>query len=233
MNSGSQSTGGERAGRGNSMSVQPWLKRGAQTVPLRRLQLVGKRLMDIAVSAVALILFSPLLGAAMLAIRLTSPGPVFFRWPVVGQGGRPLNAYKLRTMVDGADAIKTSLRERNESTGPVFKMRNDPRVTSVGRVLRKYSLDELPQLWNVLKGDMSLVGPRPVLMYEWEQFTGSQRRKLDAKPGMICLWHLRGQPRDFDEWLRLDLEYIDRWSLWLDLKILAGGAVYLITGRNY
>ncbi len=136
-------------------------------------------------------------------------------------------------MVVGADAIKAYLWEQNESTGPVFKMRNDPRVTRVGRILRKYSLDELPQLWNVLKGDMSLVGPRPVLTYEWERFNSIQRRKLETKPGMICLWHLRGQPRDFDEWLRLDLEYIDRWSLWLDLKILAGGAVYLITGRNY
>jgi lipopolysaccharide/colanic/teichoic acid biosynthesis glycosyltransferase len=201
--------------------------------PSVRMQLIGKRLMDVVVSAVALVLLSPLLAVAMLAIKVTSSGPVFYRWPVVGRGGRPLKSYKLRTMVDGADAIKTSLKEQNESTGPVFKMRNDPRVTRVGRVLRKYSLDELPQLWNVLKGDMSLVGPRPVLTYEWEQFDNIQRRKLDAKPGMICLWHLRGQPRDFDEWVRLDIEYIDHWSLWLDLKILAGGAAYLVTGRNY
>jgi lipopolysaccharide/colanic/teichoic acid biosynthesis glycosyltransferase len=201
--------------------------------PSVRMQLIGKRLMDVVVSAVALVLLSPLLAVAMLAIKLTSSGPVFYRWPVVGRGGRPLKSYKLRTMVEGADAIKTSLKEQNESTGPVFKMRNDPRVTRVGRILRKYSLDELPQLWNVLKGDMSLVGPRPVLTYEWEQFDNIQRRKLDAKPGMICLWHLRGQPRDFDEWVRLDIEYIDHWSLWLDLKILAGGAAYLVTGRNY
>jgi len=215
------------------MAVQPWGEPDARAVPSARWQWIGKRVTDIVVSAAAVVLMSPLLALAMLAIRLTSPGPVFFRWPVDGRGGRPLNAYKLRTMVVGADAIKTHLWEQNESTGPVFKMRNDPRVTRVGRILRKYSLDELPQLWNVLKGDMSLVGPRPVLIYEWERFNSIQRRKLETKPGMICLWHLSGQPRDFDEWLRLDLEYIDRWSLWLDLKILAGGAVYLITGRNY
>ena len=197
-----------------------------------RWQVIGKRWLDVLVASAALILLSPVLAAAMLAIRLSSPGPVLFRWPVVGRGGRPLHAFKLRTMIVGADAIKTRLLNRNESTGPVFKMRDDPRVTRVGRMLRKYSIDELPQLWNVLRGDMSLVGPRPVLTYEWEQFDGMHRRKLDAKPGMICLWHLRGQPRDFDEWVRLDLEYIDRWSLWLDVKILAGGAAYLITGRN-
>jgi lipopolysaccharide/colanic/teichoic acid biosynthesis glycosyltransferase len=195
--------------------------------------LIGKRLVDVVVSSAALVLLSPVFAAAMLAVKVTSPGPVFFRWPVVGRRGRPLHAYKLRTMVVGADAVKAYLKEKNESTGPVFKMRHDPRVTRVGHILRRYSLDELPQLWNVLKGDMSLVGPRPVLTYEWEQFDNLQRRKLETKPGMICLWHVRGQPRDFDEWVRLDLEYIDRWSLWLDLKILAGGAVYLITGKNY
>jgi lipopolysaccharide/colanic/teichoic acid biosynthesis glycosyltransferase len=215
------------------MPVESPVKLERPAAPSVRMQLIGKRLMDVVVSAVALVLLSPLLAVAMLAIKLTSSGPVFYRWPVVGRGGRPLKSYKLRTMVEGADAIKTSLKEQNESTGPVFKMRNDPRVTRVGRILRKYSLDELPQLWNVLKGDMSLVGPRPVLTYEWEQFDNIQRRKLDAKPGMICLWHLRGQPRDFDEWVRLDIEYIDHWSLWLDLKILAGGAAYLVTGRNY
>lgn len=198
-----------------------------------RWQLVVKRVLDIVISFVALVLLSPLLAAAILAIKLTSSGPAFFCWPVVGQWGRPLKAFKLRTMVVGADAMKAQLWERNESTGPVFKMRNDPRVTQVGRILRKYSLDELPQLWSVLRGDMSLVGPRPVLTYEWGQFDSLQRRKLDVKPGMICLWHLRGQPRNFDEWVSLDLDYIEHWSLWLDLKILAGAAAYVLTGRNY
>jgi lipopolysaccharide/colanic/teichoic acid biosynthesis glycosyltransferase len=222
-----------RADAAAQQAPGPCRHSATRVVPFHRLQLVGKRMLDIAISAAALILLSPLLVLAMVAIRLTSPGPVFFRWPVVGRGGRSLRAYKFRTMVVGADAIKTQLWEQNESTGPVFKMRNDPRVTPVGRILRKYSVDELPQLWSVLKGDMSLVGPRPVLTYEWEHFTSSQKHKLDVKPGMICLWHLRGQPRDFDEWVRLDLEYIHRWSLWLDLKILGGGAAYLLSGKNY
>jgi lipopolysaccharide/colanic/teichoic acid biosynthesis glycosyltransferase len=233
MSSNEASAGRKSGERADPRAARPWRHGSGSTAPAVRWQLIGKRVVDIVVSSAGLILLSPLLALAMLAIRLTSPGPVFFRWPVVGKGGRALHAYKLRTMVVGADAIKAQLWAQNESTGPVFKMRNDPRVTPVGRILRKYSIDELPQLWNVLKGNMSLVGPRPVLTYEWEQFTGTQRRKLDAKPGMISLWHLRGQPRDFDEWLRLDLEYIDRWSLWLDLQILAGGAAYLVSGKNY
>jgi len=192
-----------------------------------------KRLIDIVVASASLILLSPLFALIALAIKLTSPGPVLYRWPVVGQGGRPLKAYKFRTMVVGADEMKKQLLDKNEATGPVFKMKNDPRVTPVGRILRKFSLDELPQLWSVLKGDMSLVGPRPVLTYEWEQFNDWQRRKLSVKPGMICLWHLRGQPRDLDEWVKLDLEYIENWSLWLDLKLLVGAAWYVVSGRNY
>jgi len=184
------------------------------------------------VAGLALLVLCPLFPAIALAVKLTSPGPVLYRWPVVGLGGRPLKAYKFRTMVTGADAMKPQLLDRNESTGPVFKMRNDPRVTAVGRILRRFSLDELPQLWSVLRGDLSLVGPRPVLVSEWAQFNGRHRRKLDAKPGMICLWHVRGQPRDFETWMRLDLEYIDKWSFWLDLQVLARGAAYLLTGRN-
>lgn len=192
-----------------------------------------KRALDIAVSLFFLILLSPLLIVIALAIRLASPGPVLYRWPVVGQYGNPLKAYKFRTMVVGADQMKKDLLDFSESTGPVFKMKSDPRVTAVGRVLRKFSLDELPQLWSVLKGDMSLVGPRPVLTYEWEQFEDWQRRKLSVKPGAVCLWHVRGQPRDFEEWIKLDLEYIDNWSVWLDLKILVRAVVYVVTGRNY
>jgi lipopolysaccharide/colanic/teichoic acid biosynthesis glycosyltransferase len=198
-----------------------------------RWQWTCKRLLDVLVSAILLVVLFPLLTFIGVAIKLTSHGPIFYRWPVVGWGGRPLRAYKFRTMVVGADAMKQQLLEKNEATGPVFKMRNDPRVTPIGHVLRKFSLDELPQLWNVLRGDMSLVGPRPVLLYEWAQFHEWQRRKLSIKPGMICLWHLRGQPRDFDEWVKMDLEYIDNWSLWLDLKVVMGTATYVLTGRNY
>lgn len=127
-----------------------------------------KRLIDVGVSLVALVLLFPLLLAIGVVAKLASPGPVFYRWPVVGQDGRPIRAFKFRTMHVGADTLKNSLLDRNEATGSIFKMRNDPRVTSLGRFLRQFSLDELPQLWTVLRGEMSIVGPRPVLTFEWE-----------------------------------------------------------------
>ena len=191
-----------------------------------------KRLIDIVIAGISLILLSPLFALIALAIKLTSPGPVLYHWPVVGQGGRPLKAYKFRTMMVGADAMKQQLLDKNEATGPVFKMKQDPRVTPVGQMLRRFSLDELPQLWNVLRGDMSLVGPRPVLVGEWEQFNEWQRQKLNVRPGAVSLWHVRGQPRDLDEWVKLDLAYIQNWSLWLDLKILAGAVWYMVAGKN-
>jgi len=191
-----------------------------------------KRCMDLVLAGVLIVVLSPLFAVIALAVKLTSPGPVLFRWPVVGQDGQPLKAYKFRTMITGADAMKKGLLEQNEATGPIFKMKNDPRITPVGRILRRFSLDELPQLWSILKGDMSLVGPRPVLTYEWQQFNDWQRRKLGIKPGAVCLWHVRGQPRDLDEWVKLDLEYIQNWSLWLDLKIMAGTVWYMLAGKN-
>ena len=191
-----------------------------------------KRVLDVLAAGAALILLAPLFAIIAVAIRLTSSGPVLYRWPVVGEGGRLLKAFKFRTMVVGADDLKRELLDRNEARGPVFKMRNDPRVTPLGRILRKYSLDELPQLWSVLRGDLSLVGPRPVLVSEWQQMSGWQRRKLSTKPGIVCLWHLRGQPRDFDQWVRLDLEYVENWSLWVDVKLLFWVLWYVVSGRN-
>jgi lipopolysaccharide/colanic/teichoic acid biosynthesis glycosyltransferase len=196
-------------------------------------QWTAKRVLDVVGAGTGLVVGAPIFLVIALAIRLTSRGPSFYRWPVVGEGGRPIKAYKFRTMVVGADDLKSSLLDRNEAKGPVFKMRHDPRVTPLGRVLRRFSLDELPQLWTVLKGDMSLVGPRPVLVSEWNKMDPWQRRKLATKPGIVCLWHLRGQPRDFNEWIKLDLEYIDNWSLWLDLKLLLWTIVYSLSGRNY
>lgn len=189
----------------------------------RDLQRTLKRLIDIACAAVGLVLLSPVLAACAVAVRRSSPGPVLYRWRVVGRGGRPFTGYKFRTMVADADARKAELAARNEMSGPMFKLTDDPRITPVGRTLRRYSLDELPQLWSVLKGDMSLVGPRPPLQSEWEGFAPWQRRKLAITPGITCLWQVQGRNRihDFDEWVRLDLEYIDTWSLWLDLRILA------------
>lgn len=181
-----------------------------------------KRIIDFVVALLALVILSPLLLVIAVAIKLTSPGPIFYRWKVVGQHGKPFEGYKFRTMVVNADQLKAQLLAQNEMQGPVFKIKNDPRITAVGRILRKFSLDELPQLWSVLKGDMSLVGPRPPLQSEYAEFTEAQKQKLAVKPGITCLWQISGRNeiRDFDEWLRLDLEYIRHWSLWLDLKIL-------------
>lgn len=184
--------------------------------------LAVKRGIDAVGSAFLLLLLSPVFLVLAIAVTATSPGPIFYRWRVVGQSGRPFVSYKFRSMVANADVLRAQLTALNEMSGPVFKMTHDPRVTKVGSWMRRYSLDELPQLYSVLKGDMSLVGPRPPLVAEYAEFTDFQKQKLAVKPGMTCLWQVGGRNRvsDFDEWVRLDLEYIRKWSLYLDLKIL-------------
>jgi len=186
------------------------------------LETAVKRGLDIVVSGLLLVLTAPVLLLLGLAVKLTSSGPVFYAWNVVGKNGRPFTGYKIRSMVANADALKSQLEDRNEMSGPVFKMMADPRITPLGSWMRRYSLDELPQLYSVLKGDMALVGPRPPLRSEYERFTEYQRQKLEVKPGLTCLWQVNGRSevKDFDEWVRLDLEYIRAWSLWLDFKIL-------------
>lgn len=193
-----------------------------------------KRLIDIVVSAALLVLISPLLLLIAILIRLTSEGPIFYPWKVLGHRARPFLGYKFRTMVPNADELKAEMLAQNEMTGPVFKIRNDPRVTPIGRFLRKYSLDELPQLWSVLRGDMSLVGPRPPSPTEFAAFEPWQRGKLAVTPGITCLWQVMGRSEisDFDEWARLDLEYIENWSLWLDLKILLKTVPAVLRGRG-
>lgn len=193
-----------------------------------------KRLLDIVVAGTALVLLAPLFAAIALAIKLTSAGPVFYRWQVVGQDGRYFTGYKFRTMVVNADALKAQLAARNEMRGPMFKLTDDPRVTPLGRFLRKYSLDELPQLWSVLRGEMSLIGPRPPLQSEYVMFTEFQKQKLAVRPGMTCLWQVSGRNAivDFDEWVRLDLAYIQNWSLRLDLKILALTVLTVVKGTG-
>ena len=183
---------------------------------------IAKRVFDILIAGLGLVILSPLFLVVGLFVKLTSPGPILYPWDVIGRGGRPFRGYKFRTMVRNADEVKIQLIDKNEMNGPVFKMADDPRITPIGKVLRKYSIDELPQLWSVLKGDMSLVGPRPAGPHEWVAYEPWQRRKLSVTPGITCLWQVSGRNKikDFDEWVRLDLEYIDNWSLWLDFKIL-------------
>jgi lipopolysaccharide/colanic/teichoic acid biosynthesis glycosyltransferase len=178
--------------------------------------------MDVAGSACLLTALFPLLLALAVLVKLTSRGPVFYRWHVVGRSGLRFVGYKFRSMVANADALKPQLLRQNEMRGPVFKLTHDPRITFLGAWMRRYSLDELPQLYSVLVGDMSLVGPRPPLETEFVQFTKFQRQKLAVKPGITCLWQVSGRNRvhDFDDWVRLDLEYIRTWSLTLDFRIL-------------
>lgn len=185
-------------------------------------ELALKRLVDIVGSGVLLVVLSPLLLLVAGLVRITSPGPIFYACDWVGQGGRGFRGYKFRTMVPDADAQEAKLAADNLMQGPAFKLENDPRITPLGRVLRKYSIDELPQLWSVFKGDLSLVGPRPPRRHEYERFTPFQRQKLAVKQGITCLWQVEGRHRisDYDDWVRLDLEYIRTWSLWLDVKIL-------------
>jgi exopolysaccharide biosynthesis polyprenyl glycosylphosphotransferase len=194
-----------------------------RTAPTISWELVAKRVIDVLGSFLLLMVTSlPILIIAIL-VRWTSPGPVIFWQNRSGLHGRPFRMYKFRSMVTNAEQARAELESLNEMTGPVFKVKNDPRVTPLGFWLRRTSLDELPQLWNVLRGEMSLVGPRPLPLYETANFNDiSQRRRMSVRPGLTCLWQVRGrnQITDFKDWVRLDLEYIDRWSLWLDLEIL-------------
>jgi exopolysaccharide biosynthesis polyprenyl glycosylphosphotransferase len=191
------------------------------TTPKAGLALFMKRLMDISGSLCGLVLLSPLLLSAAVLVKSTSAGPVFFIQERMGLRGRRFKLYKFRTMVKDAEKKLEELRHLNEVDGPVFKMRKDPRLTPIGRFLRKSSIDELPQLWNVFKGEMSLVGPRPPISAEVEKYDRWQRRRLSMRPGLTCLWQISGRSElDFDTWMKLDLKYIENWSLTLDLIIL-------------
>ncbi len=184
---------------------------------------VFKRLIDISASVCFLVILSPLFLAVGSVIKLTSRGPIFFRQERVGLNKRRFLIFKFRTMVDGAEKLIADLEELNEVSGPVFKIKNDPRVTRVGKLLRRTSIDELPQLLNVLIGDMSLVGPRPLPLRDYEGFSEDwQRRRLSVRPGITCLWQVNGRSSiPFERWMELDIQYLNSWSLWLDVKILA------------
>ncbi len=182
----------------------------------------GKRIFDIIISSISLVVLSPLLLLVALLVKITSPGPIFFIQKRVGLRKRPLNVYKFRTMDADAERRMGALEYLNEVSGPVFKIKNDPRITTIGRILRKTSIDELPQLMNVFKGEMSLVGPRPLPFRDYEGFSEDwQRRRFSVKPGITCLWQVRGRSSiPFQQWMELDLQYIEQWSLWLDVQIL-------------
>jgi len=208
------------------------------TIPLHRREFpIGafllKRVLDITLSSIALAVLSPIMFAIALAVRLDSEGPIFYRAHRIGRKGRTFSCYKFRTMVQDADKLKEKLAHMNERDSVLFKISNDPRITRVGRRLRKYSLDELPQFYNVLRGDMSLVGPRPPIAREVEQYDLDHLRRLDVLPGITGLWQVEArQDPSFDSYISLDTAYVDNWSLWLDMKILARtvGVVFAGTG---
>ncbi len=201
--------------------------------PNDELRLLAKRAFDTTLASLALILAAIPLAILATLVKLTSRGPAIFRQERCGLNGRRFTLYKLRSMCVDAEHRKAELAALNERDGPAFKMSNDPRLTPLGRYLRRYSIDEWPQLWNVLKGDMSFVGPRPAVPAEVERYQGWQRRRLRMKPGLTCLWVLRGRDHlDFETWMRLDMAYIDNWSLLLDFKILLRSIPHVALGQG-
>jgi exopolysaccharide biosynthesis polyprenyl glycosylphosphotransferase len=204
------------------------------TTPSNEAQLALKRGLDIAMSMLLLALSLPIIVLAAVAIKITSPGSILFKQKRIGLNGRMFTLYKFRTMIEDAHARRDEVAHLNEMNGPVFKAKEDPRVTPVGRWLRKFSLDELPQFWNVLKGDMSLVGPRPPIPEEVASYHRWHRRRLSMKPGLTCLWQISGRNeiQDFDRWMKLDLQYIDNWSPRLDLKILLKTIPAVLSGKG-
>lgn len=203
------------------------------TIPEEQTRLAVKRALDFVVSSLLLIMLSPMFTLLAILIKLTSPGPVFFAQERVGQNRRRFNMLKFRSMIVNAEDLRAELEELNEADGPVFKIKKDPRITPIGSFIRKYSLDEFPQLLNVWRGQMSLVGPRPPLASEVDQYTWDQRRRLSVKPGMTGLWQVSGRSDvGFDEWVELDLQYIDTWSILNDLWILMRTFGAVIEGRG-
>jgi len=206
-----------------------------QSTPQNEGKLLVKNVFDFSAAVILIIVLSPLLAGIAAAIKIFSKGPVLYKQERLGMNGRRFMVYKFRTMVDNADEMLKELAEMNEADGPVFKIKNDPRIIPhVGHFLRKTSLDELPQLFNVLKGEMSLVGPRPPIPKEVDEYSIWQRRRLSMKPGMTCLWQIAPGRNDlsFEEWMKLDLQYIDNWSLFNDFKILLLTARAVFTGAG-
>jgi exopolysaccharide biosynthesis polyprenyl glycosylphosphotransferase len=195
--------------------------------------IILKSLLDRILAGIGLVLALPVMLGAAIAIKLTTPGPAIFKQPRCGLNGRRFTLYKFRTMVTNAEELKKDLMKYNEVDGAAFKIKNDPRITRVGRILRKTSIDELPQLFNIINGDMSFVGPRPPLADEVARYDRWQRRKLSMKPGLTCLWQVSGRSDvSFEKWMKLDLEYIDHWSLWRDAQILVRTVPAVLRGTG-
>jgi exopolysaccharide biosynthesis polyprenyl glycosylphosphotransferase len=204
------------------------------STPQQELAQLIKSFFDYSFASLWLIILSPVFLLISILIKLSSKGPVFFHQERVSTYGRRFYVHKFRTMVENAEELKSELKEDNEMDGPVFKMKNDPRITKIGRFLRKTSLDELPQLFNVMRGDMSMVGPRPALPSEVKLYKPAERRRLSMKPGITCIWQVSNRNEtSFEDWMKMDLHYIDNWSLMLDAKLLLQtvGAVFRCTGR--
>ena len=194
---------------------------------------VIKRLIDVIFSFLGIVVLSPLFIIISIIIKTTSKGPVFFSQKRVGKNGKEFDMYKFRSMVVNAEELKEKLAAQNEMSGPMFKIKDDPRVTKVGKFIRKTSIDELPQLWNVIKGDMSLVGPRPSLPKEVAQFEDWMNRRLEVKPGLTCYWQVSGRNNiDFEEWMKLDIKYVDERSTLIDIKLIFKTVVVLFGDKN-
>ena len=194
---------------------------------------VVKRLIDVVCSFLGLLMLSPLFIIIAIIIKITSKGPVFFSQKRVGKNGKEFDMYKFRSMVVNAEELKEKLAAQNEMSGPMFKMKDDPRVTKVGKFIRKTSIDEIPQLWNVLKGDMSLVGPRPSLPKEVAQFESWMHKRLEVKPGLTCYWQVSGRNNiDFEDWMKLDIRYVKERNLWIDIKLIFKTVGVLFGDKN-
>ncbi|MBP8951867.1 MAG: sugar transferase [Armatimonadetes bacterium] len=222
------------------MGISRLSSSGARSCTLPRVRttdplwyLFTKRLLDILGATAAIVIAAPIMVVAVIAVRLETPGPVFFRQYRLGRNGRPFLLYKIRSMTASAPDIRDSLEDDNEASGPVFKIKADPRITRVGRVLRKYSIDEMPQLFHVLFGQMSLVGPRPPIPAEVERYEPWQTERLAVKPGLTCIWQVSGRSDiGFDEWIRMDIEYVRNRNLWLDIKLLLLTIPAVLTARG-
>ncbi len=215
------------------LDFRPRLTPDAALLVAPRWKLGVKRLVDVLGAMLALLVLVPVLMAAAAAVKLTSPGPLLFSQRRTGKNGREFSFYKFRSMGLNAEAERDALLDLNECTGPIFKIREDPRLTPVGRFMRRASIDELPQLWNVLRGEMSLVGPRPPIPSEVETYSDWESQRLYVKPGITCIWQVSGRSElDFETWVGMDIEYIEGWSLWFDLELLAKTIPAVLSGRG-